>query len=74
MKKKYNVRKEGISKLKGEAKYIDDFKLKNGLYGATVRSPESRGTLKKFTSQINLIGMILSLLPLKTFQEKIISV
>ncbi len=55
MKKKFNVRKEGIAKLKGEAKYIDDFKLSDGLYGATVRSPEARGMLRKihFSPKIN---------------------
>ena len=55
MAKKFKLRKEGISKLKGEAKYIDDYKLDDGLYGATVRSPEARGILKKihFSDQIN---------------------
>jgi CO/xanthine dehydrogenase Mo-binding subunit len=55
MKKKFNLRKEGISKLKGQAKYIDDFKLTDGLHGATVRSPEVRGMLKKihFSPKIN---------------------
>jgi len=55
MKKKFSLRKEGISKLKGEAKYIDDYQLSDGLYGATVRSPEPRGILKKikFSEKIN---------------------
>ena len=55
MNKKFGLRKEGISKLKGEAKYIDDYKLVDGLYGATVRSPEARGILRKihFSEKIN---------------------
>ena len=55
MKKKLSLRKEGISKLKGEAKYIDDYQLNDGLHGATVRSPIARGILKKihFGSEID---------------------
>ena len=74
MKKKFNVRKEGIAKLKGEAKYIDDFKLSNGLYGATVRSPEARGMLRKihFSPKINWDEFVI--VTAKDIPGKIISV
>jgi CO/xanthine dehydrogenase Mo-binding subunit len=38
-------RKEGRSKVTGEARYVDDLTLPGMLYGATVRSPVARGLL-----------------------------
>ncbi|MFP4687934.1 MAG: xanthine dehydrogenase family protein molybdopterin-binding subunit, partial [bacterium] len=40
------LRKEGIPKVTGEAKYIDDIPVENCLYGRTIRSPEPRGKIK----------------------------
>ncbi len=40
------LRKEGIPKLLGQARYIDDLTRDNILYGATVRSTIPRGTIK----------------------------
>ncbi|MBI4669649.1 MAG: xanthine dehydrogenase family protein [Elusimicrobia bacterium] len=40
-------RKEGIFKLRGQALYVDDYKLKNCLYGATLRSAIAFGRIKK---------------------------
>jgi CO/xanthine dehydrogenase Mo-binding subunit len=39
-------RKEGRDKLTGQAKYIDDLRLPDMLYGATVRSSVARGRIK----------------------------
>ncbi len=41
------LRKEGDSKLRGQAKYIDDISLSGMMHGITVRSPIARGLLKK---------------------------
>lgn len=43
------LRKEGIQKLTGDAKYIDDVKFPNMLYGATIRSKIPRGKIKNVT-------------------------
>ncbi len=47
-------RLEGVEKVTGEAKYIDDYQPEDCLYGRTVRSPEPRGKIKaiKFTGDI----------------------
>jgi CO/xanthine dehydrogenase Mo-binding subunit len=42
-------RLEGRGKVTGEAQYVDDMTLPDMLYGATVRSRISRGTIKKIT-------------------------
>jgi CO/xanthine dehydrogenase Mo-binding subunit len=42
-------RKEGRDKVTGKAQYIDDMSLPGMLYGATVRSRVSRGTIKNIT-------------------------
>ncbi len=39
-------RLEGRDKLTGQARYIDDMDLPDMLYGAAVRSPIARGTIK----------------------------
>jgi len=39
-------RKEGLDKVTGAARYIDDITLSGMLYGATVRSQVPRGTIK----------------------------
>jgi CO/xanthine dehydrogenase Mo-binding subunit len=39
-------RKEGLEKVTGEAKYVDDLKFPGMLYGATVRSPVARGRIR----------------------------
>ncbi len=48
-------RLEGRDKISGQARYIDDMKLPEMLYGATVRSRIARGTVRKinFGSEIN---------------------
>jgi CO/xanthine dehydrogenase Mo-binding subunit len=38
-------RKEGRSKVTGQARYVDDLSLPGMLHGATVRSPVARGTI-----------------------------
>jgi CO/xanthine dehydrogenase Mo-binding subunit len=47
-------RKEGRSKVTGQARYVDDLTMSGMLYGATVRSPEPRGRIRaiKFGSGI----------------------
>jgi CO/xanthine dehydrogenase Mo-binding subunit len=40
-------RKEGRSKVTGEARYVDDLTLPGMLHGVTVRSPVARGLLRK---------------------------
>ncbi len=47
MRKTDKLRREGISKLTGAEKYIDDIKMDSMIFGTTVRSPVPRGTLKK---------------------------
>ena len=42
-------RLEGRDKVTGQARYVDDMVLPDMLYGATVRSRISRGTIKKIT-------------------------
>ena len=42
-------RKEGPDKVTGRARYIDDLRMPNMLYGVTVRSPVSRGRLRDVT-------------------------
>jgi CO/xanthine dehydrogenase Mo-binding subunit len=42
-------RKEGRDKVTGQAQYVDDMKLPNMLYGATVRSQIPRGRITKIT-------------------------
>ena len=39
-------RKEGRAKVTGQARYVDDLTLPGMLYGATVRSPVARGTVR----------------------------
>ncbi|PYR78551.1 MAG: hypothetical protein DMF86_05530, partial [Acidobacteria bacterium] len=39
-------RKEGRSKVTGQALYLDDVRADGMLYGATVRSPVSRGRIR----------------------------
>ncbi|HZH32324.1 MAG TPA: xanthine dehydrogenase family protein molybdopterin-binding subunit [Pyrinomonadaceae bacterium] len=39
-------RKEGRSKVTGAARYVDDLRMPGMLYGATVRSPVSRGRIR----------------------------
>ncbi len=52
-KKQYRVvgksllHKNGIPKVTGEAKYIDDIPVENCLYGKTIRSPKPRGKIKE---------------------------
>jgi len=48
-------RLEGRDKISGQARYVDDMKLPEMLYGATVRSRIARGTVRKinFGSEIN---------------------
>jgi CO/xanthine dehydrogenase Mo-binding subunit len=43
-------RKEGLEKVTGEAKYVDDLKFPGMLYGATVRSPVARGRIRGIES------------------------
>ena len=42
-------RKEGLEKVTGAARYIDDISLPGMLYGATVRSQVPRGTIRAIT-------------------------
>ncbi len=42
-------RKEGIQKVTGQARYIDDLQFPGMLYGATVRSPAPRGRISGIT-------------------------
>lgn len=42
-------RKEGVDKVTGRARYIDDITLPGMLYGATVRSSIPRGKIKNIT-------------------------
>lgn len=48
-------RREGISKLLGRELYIDDVPMDRGLWGATVRSPSSRGRIRevRFSPDVN---------------------
>ena len=43
------IRKEGRTKVLGEAKYIDDQELPDMWFGATVRSSVARGTIRSIT-------------------------
>lgn len=43
------LRREGVAKLTGEARYIDDISLDGMLYGKTVRSRVARGRIKSIT-------------------------
>ena len=40
-------RREGRAKVTGEARYVDDVVLPGMLYGATIRSPVARGTIRR---------------------------
>lgn len=40
------LRKEGLDKVTGRARYVDDLSFPGMLYGATVRSPVARGRLR----------------------------
>jgi CO/xanthine dehydrogenase Mo-binding subunit len=40
------LRKEGVAKVTGQAKYVDDLHLPGMLYGATVRNPAGRGRIR----------------------------
>lgn len=40
------TRKEGLSKIQGRAKYVDDYSDENLIYGATIRSSVSRGKIR----------------------------
>src|SRR5271169_6469369 len=42
-------RKEGLGKVTGQARYVDDITLPHMLHGATVRSRIPRGKIKKIT-------------------------
>jgi CO/xanthine dehydrogenase Mo-binding subunit len=42
-------RKEGRDKVTGRARYVDDLRFPDMLYGATVRSPVARGRIKAIT-------------------------
>jgi CO/xanthine dehydrogenase Mo-binding subunit len=42
-------RKEGRSKVTGQARYVDDLVMPGMLYGATVRSPSPRGRIRAVT-------------------------
>ena len=42
-------RKEGRSKVTGQARYVDDLSMPGLLYGATVRSPSPRGRIRAIT-------------------------
>jgi CO/xanthine dehydrogenase Mo-binding subunit len=42
-------RKEGRSKVTGAARYVDDLRMPDMLYGATVRSPVARGRIRSIT-------------------------
>jgi len=42
-------RKEGLGKVTGQARYVDDITLPHMLHGATVRSRVPRGNIKKIT-------------------------
>jgi CO/xanthine dehydrogenase Mo-binding subunit len=42
-------RKEGRDKVTGQARYVDDLKFPEMLYGATVRSPVPRGRIRSIT-------------------------
>lgn len=44
---KASPRREGRAKVTGEARYVDDVVLPGMLYGATVRSPIARGTIRR---------------------------
>lgn len=39
-------RREGMAKVSGQAKYVDDLSFPDMLYGVTVRSPKPRGKIK----------------------------
>ena len=39
------LRREGLSKLTGRERYVDDLPLEGFLWGATVRSPAARGRI-----------------------------
>jgi CO/xanthine dehydrogenase Mo-binding subunit len=41
------LRREGLSKLTGRERYVDDLALEGFLWGATVRSPAARGRIAK---------------------------
>ena len=41
------LRREGVSKLTGRERYVDDLQLKDFLWGATVRSPAARGRISE---------------------------
>jgi CO/xanthine dehydrogenase Mo-binding subunit len=41
------LRREGLSKLTGRERYVDDLPLQNFLWGATVRSPAARGRISE---------------------------
>lgn len=47
------LRKEGRNKVTGRAKYIDDIKFPDMLYGATIRSSIARGRVKKISFEGN---------------------
>ncbi|HKZ01121.1 MAG TPA: xanthine dehydrogenase family protein molybdopterin-binding subunit, partial [Pyrinomonadaceae bacterium] len=47
-------RKEGRTKVTGEAQYIDDLTFPEMLHGVTVRSPVARGRIKSITFSENL--------------------
>src|SRR5881409_2966403 len=48
-------RREGLAKLTGRERYVDDVPLEGGLWGMTVRSPVSRGriTAVRFRSDVD---------------------
>lgn len=48
------IRREGPDKAMGKARYVDDLRFPDMLYGATVRSPVARGRIKgiRFTGNI----------------------
>lgn len=48
------LRKEGRSKVTGQAKYVDDIHFPDMLYGATVRSTIARGRIKNISFEGNI--------------------
>ena len=43
------LRKEGVEKLTGAARYVDDIAIEGMLYGKTIRSPLARGVIKSIS-------------------------
>ena len=50
------VRKEGLEKVTGQAKYVDDIKFQNMIHGATIRSTVPRGKLKNIKLKMKVMN------------------